>query len=309
MRINQLLIAVCIGTMLASCSSREEYAQKEFSNPISLKASITKANTRSTSDDLQDTKFVEGEQISVFITKTGTSTNIADTPDVGYWTYSIDSDQTSLSLGSGTAPQFPEDGTAVDVYALYPKMAKSTTFSISDDQRTLGRYRNSDLMYANATGKKVTNGTIELSFKHCLSKAVITIDPGNSGVTGDVNSFVFFNWNMTANISHEGNAISISSVGSSQGRPQYLYQVGNTFYGIVMPCAANSHNLNCKFIVTGFGRYECDLSDVEFVAGAEHHITITIGSGGEAKVKSVGITQWTDGTDVDDKVGNWYDVP
>lgn len=305
MKIKSLLIFACIGMMFAACSSREEYASKEDSYPISLKAGIMKANTRAIEDDLQDTKFAEGEAISVFVTKTGTSTNIDDTPEVGYWAYTIDADLTSMSLSSGTAPQFPEDGTAVDVYALHPKMAKSATFSINDDQRTLAKYRSSDLMYANATGKKVTDGTVELLFTHCLSKVVITVDAGSSGVTGDISSLVFFTWNQTANISHDGNTISISSVTYNQSRPLYLYKNGNTFYGIMMPHTANSDNLNCKFIVDGVGKYNCDFSAVELVAGSEHHITITIGSGGEAKVKSVGISPWVDGTDVNDIVGNY----
>lgn len=300
MKIKQFLIAACIGSMFTACNSRDDYGEKAPGAPITFKAGIENVVTRAIDDDLQTTSFLANEQISVFVTESGTSTNISDVPADGYWTYKIGSDKATMTLVSGTTPQFPSDGTAIDVYALYPKMGKETSFTINQDQTSLANYRASDLMYASAIGKKVANGTIELTFKHCLSKLVISLQAGNTGLTQEQLSSAataIFNWKGKVQITHDGNKINLGAISQSGAGPLTMYNNSGTFYAVMLP---GNTGLSFKTNISGVV-YSCDLSDVELAEGAEHNITMTLGAGGTAKIKSIGISPWIDGTDYNDK--------
>ena len=68
MRIKQFLIAVCVGMMLAACSSTEDYKGSD-DNVIRLKAKINSMKTKAgaSSSDLQNDMFYNGEEINVYL--------------------------------------------------------------------------------------------------------------------------------------------------------------------------------------------------------------------------------------------------
>ena len=182
MRINQFLIAVCVGTMLAACSSKEDYTTETERVPVRINASIKGMQTRSSGDasQLQNDNFLDGAKINVYLTDYIEGTNLPGVPaDPGYLVYTK-----GTSEWTTTVSDVFWNSAALEAEGLYPikdvddnTIDKSaTTFRVSDDQSDDAAYRMSDLMHAY---KFVSSkgSPIDLEFKHCLSKITVILDP------------------------------------------------------------------------------------------------------------------------------------
>lgn len=83
---------------------------------------------------------------------------------------------------------WPQTENKVDVYGYYPYMdlisVDEQPFSVALDQSTsregdvLGGYEASDLLWAKSSGVTKENGTVELSYKHIMSKLLIKLVKG-----------------------------------------------------------------------------------------------------------------------------------
>ena len=183
MKIKQFIIAVCIGTMFAACSSKEDYSLLNDDNVIRLTVGINELQTRASGgNSSHNNYFATGEKIRVYMKENGTTNNVTG---IGSGGYSIFTNNGSCT--SSDTPMFPESN-GVDITAVYPEDVANdaTSFSISQNQYIDEEYLKSDLMTANVTNHKRANGFAELQFTHLLSKVIIKINPGNTGV--DVSS-------------------------------------------------------------------------------------------------------------------------
>ena len=77
MKLKQFLIAVCIGTMFAACSSEESSQLSVPDNSIRLKATISPSATRATGtdDELQNSGYFYDDddvKVNAYITEAGT---------------------------------------------------------------------------------------------------------------------------------------------------------------------------------------------------------------------------------------------
>ena len=92
MRINQFLIAVCVGTMLAACSNTEDYKVSD-DNVIRLKAKINSMKTKAgaSSSDLQNMWFYNGEEVNVYLKNATTGENVPGVVS-DYLTYTVYND-------------------------------------------------------------------------------------------------------------------------------------------------------------------------------------------------------------------------
>ena len=180
MRIKQFLIAVCVGTMLAACSSKEDYTTETERVPIRINASIKGIKTRSEGQEqLQNTSFVDEAEINVYVVDEGDN-SAPGIPESGYAVYkkngsSWTSDATVYTFGSDMG---------MDVFAIYPSKDKdgnyitknSTTFEVEQEQKLDENYRKSDLMYATYS---TSQPNIDLEFEHCLSKITVILSPSS----------------------------------------------------------------------------------------------------------------------------------
>ena len=192
MKIKQLLIAVCIGTMLAACSSKEDYTNEAERVPIRINASIegNLVGTRAVenSANLHGTSFVNGENnIFVNIFYTGTSDVIPSYDLNGKYDACVYNDG-SLDIGDNVF--FPLDGSAVDVVSIYPGIVdypnyvpNDDYFYVQKDQSTDEKYRLSDFMYASASGC-IPGEPINLTYRHLLSKIIVKLN-GYEGTASD----------------------------------------------------------------------------------------------------------------------------
>ena len=180
MRIKQLLIAVCVGTMLSACSSREDYNFGGDRLPVKINASIKGMKTRSTDEtQIQNTAFVDGAMINVYAEhpQGGSDAPAPGLPESGWAVFTLH------DTSWGTTTPFTDLGDRkLDVIALYPSRDASdnlitmstTTFQVQHDQTLDDDYRKSDLMLASGGFSDTTN-PINLEFEHFFSKITVIL--------------------------------------------------------------------------------------------------------------------------------------
>ena len=216
MKKSKTFFACAMLAALASCSNDHVLSQQSPtpSDPdvINIVAASSKPVTRAavTGNDLQDTQFATGEKINVYLEENGGSTTtysmlryeVSSTPNgAGKQLELVNTSPTQ------TAPHYPISGNGIDAYAFYPALGTSDSdydvtknlhsFSVAEDQSTIGGYRKSDLMFGTNnwdtrnSGAPITSfaGTkkpnpVNLYFKHLLSKIIVKLKPG-SGLTAD----------------------------------------------------------------------------------------------------------------------------
>lgn len=146
--------------------------QKKDNDPV--KTPVQAKEIRFTANIYQftkatDTAFENGDEIGV---------NIFN-PDV--YLYNAKFTYTDGQLKSATAHEWYEEDVEATITAVYPcndtleGYAQTQSFTVNADQSTKAGYGASDLMFA-VTKSKPTKSSVNLPFKHALSKIVVTVD-------------------------------------------------------------------------------------------------------------------------------------
>lgn len=178
-----LFAAAAIG--LAACSNDEGGGRTIDPDVISFSATIGGPVTRaaSTATDLQDTYFVENEEVNVCSAATGET-------DYTYAVYkagAASGTANAFTLKDGeTALRWPSTGN-IDLVAYHPSIitAATTEFAVAIDQSASDGYRGSDLMVADKLENKAkADGAPSFTFHHKLSKVVVNLTPG-AGISDD----------------------------------------------------------------------------------------------------------------------------
>ena len=166
---------------LAACSSEEENVQS-WNGEIRLSA-VNVVQTRA-AQGIQSTAFDEGEKIDVFINEDGESSS------GGYEQPVVYKSGTGGVLTTDETQYYPQSN-GVNIFAVYPSgvagtnvNATNVAFAVESDQSEEDAYKASDLMVGAPANNPVskTSGTVQLTFKHCLSKININISAGD-GIT------------------------------------------------------------------------------------------------------------------------------
>ena len=166
---------------LAACSSEEENVQS-WNGEIRLSA-VNVVQTRA-AQGIQSTAFDEGEKIDVFINENAT------TPSIEYPQPLVYTSGTGGVLTTSDEQYYPQSN-GVNIFAVYPSgvagtnvNATNVAFAVESDQSEEDAYKASDLMVGAPANNPVskTSGTVQLTFKHCLSKININISAGD-GIT------------------------------------------------------------------------------------------------------------------------------
>ncbi|MGM9697550.1 MAG: fimbrillin family protein [Prevotella sp.] len=290
MKIKQLLIVTAIGTMVAACSSRDDYSLNNDDNVIRLKANIDGMNVRAagSSGDLQNTMFYDGEEVNVYISDAGTDQKV-DGISGDYLTYIADD---NWGLTTTESPLYPESGT-VNIYAIHPSTIDktSTTFSVQDNQSTEANYRASDLMSATELNVPKTYGSIELTFSHCLSKVIVNIDFGDTGLSAQgLDMMQINNIYKTVDITHNStNGIVLGSNLTNKGSVAFdivgdgVLDYSGGWTAIVIPQTIPAGTKLFSFLVSGSSTFECITdTDIELKPGFQYTFTLKLDLSGVA---------------------------
>lgn len=279
MRIKQFLIAVGIGTMLAACSSKDDFSIAD-DNVIKLSAHIDEMKTRvAGNNSIHYGSFDSDEQIRVYMKEHGTTNDVSG---IGMGGYSIYTNGTN-GFTSTDSPMFPQSN-GVDVTAVYPSdVATSGSFTISTGQTTEEEYRKSDLMSAYVENHQKSNGAVELSFKHLLSKVIIKINAGNTGInTSDINEADMYVPHITTPISwNQTTGWSLGEITESAGNHDIIIGGDNYtsegYSAILIPGTIPPGYEFLAFWVDGSGLFSFTNSDpIELKPGCVHTFTFTI---------------------------------
>ena len=199
MRIKQFLIAVGVGTMLAACSSKEDYTTEVERIPIRINASIEGhlAGTRAVENSakLHGTSFVNGEQFYVNVYYSDTKKPISPcSPGIYGGISDCEYNNGAIILED---VYYPHDlSAAFDVISFFPDNVDGTTYIAGDggfyvqkDQSTDEKYRLSDFMFASAEGH-VPFETIDLNFKHLMSKVIVNLSGYDSDLIENYSVYI-----------------------------------------------------------------------------------------------------------------------
>lgn len=163
---------------LAACSSEEENVQT-WNGEIRLSA-VNVVQTRA-AQGIQSTAFDNGEKVDVFINENAT------TPSIEYPQPLVYTSGTGGVLTTSDEQYYPQSN-GVNIFAVYPSgvagtnvNATNVVFDVESDQSEEDAYKASDLMVGAPANNPVskTSGTVQLTFKHCLSKININISAGD----------------------------------------------------------------------------------------------------------------------------------
>lgn len=163
---------------LAACSSEEENVQT-WNGEIRLSA-VNVVQTRA-AQGIQSTAFDNGEKVDVFINENAT------TPSIEYPQPLVYTSGTGGVLTTSDEQYYPQSN-GVNIFAVYPSgvagtnvNATNVVFAVESDQSEEDAYKASDLMVGAPANNPVskTSGTVQLTFKHCLSKININISAGD----------------------------------------------------------------------------------------------------------------------------------
>lgn len=244
---NYLIPAIAALT-LAACSSNENEPVDRTDGPVPVefRASVGVTETRAI-----DQKWSATDAIGIFMVKAGepfVPEHISERAE--NIRYVVDA--TAASTPGAFKPAdatiyYPMDDSKVDFYAYYPQGSvtneETTTHYLyainvatQTDQEAL------DLLYSNdVKGKKKTDKTAALTFKHQLCKVILTVEPGKgvsagnmSGLTVKVNA-----QNTTATFDLTAGALKTDAANSAditlfKKADAYIYEA------ILLPDAATS---------------------------------------------------------------------
>lgn len=161
--------------MLAGCSNEiDEQVMDSKRVPLQINGDINMLMTRAADDHWDD-----NDAIGVYMVNAENGI-VGDVSNYRYTVVKGGQNGTFIPADENNTAYFPENGDAVNVVAYYPQ-GEVVDNKLSLDLANQGEQPRIDLMSANAEGASKSNPTINLEFKHRLTKLFFKIE-------GDVNT-------------------------------------------------------------------------------------------------------------------------
>lgn len=298
-----------IALAMTSCSSKDDYSAPD-DNTIKLSYTVDQHSVGTrvgiSGTDFITTTLPTGENVGVYFYEAGTTNIIYSSGDTRPWTYTIG---TGNTLTAANAPTW--GSTNLDILAVYPGSWAHNDTSEEEqvplDQTTYDEYKRADLMLASAGNVSKTDGSVTLPFKHALSKVVVNISPGTSGLT--VSNVTDITLNKTF-IDYELNLASLSTMSAyCNNSSRYDVKLGNYnasgVTGIIPPQTLLTTQPFIKFKIGTIEYCYTPSSAIELKSGYQYTFNLTI-TKSNVKVSSLTVTDWktdpTNGTQNGDAI-------
>lgn len=177
---------VAVALVWTGCSNDENGSGADARVPVEFTASVGVTETRAI-----DQTWSSGDAIGIFMVESDKSlqkANISEgAENIRYKVAAAD--KTGKFSPDETTIYFPMDNSKVDFYAYYPQGTvsydsekNSYLYAINVSEQgdeTKSNQENLDLMYAEKVeGKRKTDKSISLDFKHQLCKVILTVEAG-----------------------------------------------------------------------------------------------------------------------------------
>ncbi|WP_044266060.1 fimbrillin family protein [Bacteroides timonensis] len=186
---NYLILATAALALTACSNNENEPADLSYGRvPVEFRASVGVTETRAI-----DQTWSATDAIGIFMVETGESllpANISE--EAENIRYVADATSTGTFKPDGATIYYPMDDSEVDFYAYCPQGSvtqeeTTTNYLYAINVGTQSNQEALDLLYSsNVKGKKKTDKTAALTFKHQLCKVILTVQPGAGVATDDM---------------------------------------------------------------------------------------------------------------------------
>lgn len=274
--------------MMAGCSNEvEEQVMDSRRVPLQINGDINMLMTRA-ADDHWD----KNDAIGVYMV-TAENSIVGDVSNYRYVV--IDENNGNFSPdGETNTAYFPEDGTAVNVVAYYPQ-GNVVENKLSLDLANQDVQPKIDLMAAKATDASKNNPTINLEFKHRLTKLFFKIE-GNVDTEGIKATIGNQYTKIQYDILNDNLLIADESKQENIVMKYWNLDEGNNRFveAIVLPnMDGNSvQERTLTFTLNGKDYTATIDAQTEFKAGKKYIYTVTFTTEGSVKIKGAGIANW-----------------
>lgn len=170
-------IAIAALALAFTGCSKDNNNTDTWNGEIRLSSGVTVQQTRAFTS--MNTQLPNGQTVAVYVDK-------ATTPVSQIYGNNVLTADGSGGFAGVTTMYFPEDKSAVDIYAFHTNATLSASFpstaithAVSADQSSEANYLSSDLLYAARTGVTFTKTAVPLTFYHMLAKVQVAIKSGN----------------------------------------------------------------------------------------------------------------------------------
>lgn len=283
------ILCLMAALLLMGCASEQEELQPKGDATISLGYNVAEVQTRAATN-LNDGFITSGEAVKVLIRKSsaewGSGTD-------GYEAAGYDFlAGANGALNCASTPEWPTDGSSIDIMAYYPSTA-TETFVVSDIQTDTEagntNYKASDLMVAAPVVNQFrTNERLNLQFHHKMAKVIVKATPAEgSGITLSGIKLV----NVKRQVTFTPTAGTISdAVSASEGDDEVTLTVSSTGSAALIP----PQTISGRFIEVTTSESEpayFSVDDKVFQSGHQYTITLNVNSSNIGTTNA--ITDWT----------------
>lgn len=272
--------------MLAGCSNEvEEQVMDSRRVPLQINGDINMLMTRA-ADDHWDDK----DAIGVYMVNGENNSIVGNVSNYRYTVVTGGQNGTFIPADENNTAYFPEDGTAVNVVAYYPQ-ENVVENKLSLDLANQNEQPKIDLMSAKAENASKSSPTVNLEFKHRLTKLFFVIE-------GDVNTD-----GIEATISNQYTKIQYDILndklliadGSEKENIVMKYWGTNRFVeAIVLPNEGNNsaEDRTLTFKLNGKNFSASIDKNTVFKAGKKYTYKVTFTKEGSVNIQGAGITNW-----------------
>lgn len=277
--------------MMAGCSNEvEEQVMDSRRVPLQINGDINMLMTRA-ADDHWD----KDDAIGVYMVGADNSI-VGEVSNYRYTVVTGGQNGTFIPADENNTAYFPEDGTAVDVVAYYPQ-GNVDENKLSLDLANQDNQPKIDLMSANAKGASKSSPTVNLEFKHRLTKLFFKIegDVDTDGINATIgNQYTKIQYDIL----NDKLLIADESKQENIVMKYWEFDEGKNRFveAIVLPNDKNNSavdreltfQLNEKIFKATIG------SSTTFEAGKKYTYKVTFTKEGSVNIQGVGITNWND---------------
>lgn len=288
--------------MLAGCSNEiDEQVMDSRRVPLQINGDINMLMTRA-ADDHWDDK----DAIGVYMVNGENNSIVGNVSNYRYTVVTGGQNGTFIPADENNTAYFPEDGTAVDVVAYYPQRNVDNG-KLSLDLSDQSEQPRIDLMSAKAENASKSSPTVNLEFKHRLTKLYFKIegDVNTDGINATIGNqytkiqYDILNDKLLIVDGSNPEDIVMKYWNQNEGKDRFVE-------AIVLPNEGNNsaveRNLTFKLNEKTFNATIG--SDTKFEAGKKYTYKVTFTKEGSVNIQGAGITNWdieNDGPEIEVK--------
>ena len=293
----RIISVLAIFGMLSLTSCMQDHpSPSDVQNEIKVSASIEGATNVGVKTRVTGDSWNDGDAIGIFMKKSESTLSL---PALAENAKYVNTGSSGFFPAQSNEIYFPFNDDKVDFIAYYPHTNLLDDLNYLVDVSDQSYLSDIDLLYSNnANGINASNGEVNLTFKHQLSKIILNIsmaDDSDYDLTGLKAEIT--NVNTKASFSLVNGELSIGS--EPKGVSFKMSDDGKSAQAILLP-ASSLESMSLVLTLEGIS-YSLNLSEAKsitsFVKSTKHTLNITLKPGESPEIESMTATieDWVEG--------------